>query len=394
VTPASAPRAVDGVGGDCVALLYRSGKPRARAWSGIPAGLAAGLAELGLESCFVDAEPPAIVTATSKAVSLVVRRNAHAGELSREIREARKLVARIRARRSSIRAVIQMGSDFGMPISGPLATYDDQTVALLRTVYPIDAAVGRAIVESWLCAQASTYETAARCCAMSSWAADSIVRDYGVSPTKVLVVGAGRNHEPRPVDRDWSRPRFLFVGNDWRRKNGPVVLEAFARLRAQGVGATLEIAGGHPRVDLEGVTAHGRLDFTRPRERRRTESLFESATCFVMPSVSEAFGIAYVEAAAAGVPSIGTTVGGARDAVGDGGLLVAPNDVGALYEAMLAMSKPERASALGAVALRRAALFTWRAVAERIAFALDLLRDPPECPDLRTAIVTTQRPEA
>jgi glycosyltransferase involved in cell wall biosynthesis len=54
-----------------------------------------------------------------------------------------------------------------------------------------------------------------------------------------------------------------------------------------------------------------------------------------MPSKYEPFGIAYVDAGAAGVPSIGTTVGGAEDAIGGCGRLVDPGDPGALAAAIL-----------------------------------------------------------
>jgi glycosyltransferase involved in cell wall biosynthesis len=124
---------------------------------------------------------------------------------------------------------------------------------------------------------------------------------------------------------------------------------------------------------MEGVTAHGPLAFSDPRQRAHAEALFESATCFVMPSQCENFGIVYVEAAAAGVPSIGTTVGGAADAIGEeGGLLVDPADEEALVEAMAAMCDPERARNMGAAARDRSHLFTWKAVAGRIADALGL----------------------
>ena len=52
--------------------------------------------------------------------------------------------------------------------------------------------------------------------------------DYGIYPAKVHAVGIGRNHAPAAPQRDWSAPRFLFVGVDWLGKNGPGVLAAFA----------------------------------------------------------------------------------------------------------------------------------------------------------------------
>src|SRR5919109_132591 len=311
-----------------VRLVYRSGRPFEAAWSGIPAGLSRGLSELGLQSYPVDAEPLHSVTQLAKVWATVVRRNRHGGMFAPEVRELRRLTARLRARRSTTTdAIIQMGSDFGIPFAETLVTYEDMTVMQVARVEPVEQIVGTAGMNRWVAAQRRCYDAAVGCCAMSSVTAKSIIEDYRISPLKVHVVWAGRNYDPKPVERDWTRPRFFFMGYDWQRKNGPMVLRAFARLRAQIPDARLDVAGGHPRVDMEGVVGHGPLDFSDSRERARAEALFASATCFVMPSRYEPFGIVYVEAAAAAVPSIGTVFGGARDAIGDeGGLLVDPSD--------------------------------------------------------------------
>ena len=109
-----------------------------------------------------------------------------------------------------------------------------------------------------------------------------------------------------------------------------------------------------------------------PADKGRLEELFEAATCFVVPSHREASAIAYLEAAAAGLPVIGSAAGGSRDLIGDGGCVVDPADDDALFAAMREFADPEVAARVGAVSLRRAPLFTWRAVAERMARALDL----------------------
>jgi glycosyltransferase involved in cell wall biosynthesis len=170
--------------------------------------------------------------------------------------------------------------------------------------------------------------------------------------------------------RDWSRPRFLFVGLDWERKNGPALLAAFAALRERVPDAHLDVVGGHPRLEADGVTGHGRLDLADPDDRARMRALYESATVFVMPSLHEPLGLSHIEAAAAGIPSIGTTNGGARTFIADGGRLVDPADRGALLSAMIELSDGALARRLGERALARAALFTWEKVAERLIRAL------------------------
>jgi glycogen synthase len=337
--------------------------------------LARGLCDIGIEARLVDAEPGRSLRTAAKAWATIGRRSRHGGMYAREIRGLYRLVARRRAASSSdsrFDAVIQMGSDFGIPFFGPLVTYEDMTVRQFARVEPrILDQLGDRGLEWWALAQAACYEAAVGCCVASRWAAESIVADYGVPESKVHVVGFGRNYDPRPVDRDWRHPRFLFMGFDWTRKNGPRVLRAFARLKEQVPEARLDVVGGHPRIEMNGVVTHGPLDMSRSSDRARAESLFQRATCFVMPSLFEPFGMVYIEAAAAGVPSIGTIVGGARDAIGEeGGLLVDPSNDRELAQAMTAMCDPGRASAMGAAAFERSRRFTWRAVAERIKLAL------------------------
>jgi glycosyltransferase involved in cell wall biosynthesis len=308
---------------------------------------------------------------------MVARGHRWGGTLAPEIRALRRATARRRG--APVRqwdAAVQMGSDFGVPFPRMLATFEDITVRQLTRLLPLEETLGAAGVERWIEAQAGCYDAAQACCAASRWAAESIIQDYGVDPAKVHVVGFGRNYEPRAVSRDWASPRFLFVGYDWDRKNGPMLLRAFARVRERVPSARLDVVGGHARIELDGVDAHGALAFSVPEERARVEALYETATCFVMPSKLEPFGMAFIEAAAAGVPSIGTTVGGAADLIGqDGGLVVDPASEDALVEAMISLCDPERASRMGAAARGRSGLFTWHAVAERIMTALGLGED-------------------
>lgn len=135
--------------------------------------------------------------------------------------------------------------------------------------------------------------------------------------------------------------------------------------------ARLDLVGGHPSVDAEGVVGHGRLSLGDERERRLLDSLFESATCFVMPSCSEPAGISYLEAGAAGVPSIGSTVGGSAELIGDGGCVVDPSDDRALSDAMRRFANGDEARAAGERALARSEQFVWTKVARRFLDALE-----------------------
>jgi glycosyltransferase involved in cell wall biosynthesis len=190
----------------------------------------------------------------------------------------------------------------------------------------------------------------------------------------VHVVGIGRNIEPErdTARREWSPPRFLFVGREWERKNGPRVVAAFARVRAERPDARLDVVGGHPPLCADGVVAHGPLALDDHGDRTRLAALYASATCFVMPSLHEPSAQAYVEASAWGIPSIVTANGGSVELVRDGGVIVDPLDDGGLLQAMRRLCDPEVAAQLGELAVRRSRLFTSRALAGRLLRALDL----------------------
>jgi glycosyltransferase involved in cell wall biosynthesis len=316
----------------------------------------------------IDAEPPALAALAAKAWATAVRGDRWDGMLAPEIVKLRELTARARAASGAPDACIQMGSDFGSPLDVPRVTFEDMTVAQALRLPTAEEGLQKA--PRWIARQSELYNSVDGCCVASRWAANSVVSDYGIDAEKVHVVGFGRNLDPPPVPKDWTRPRFLFSGLDWERKNGPMLVRAFARLRQEIPSARLDLVGEVPRLDLDGVTVHGRLDRKDPSSRRLMEQLFQQATCFVMPSRYEPFGMVYVEAAAAGTPSIGTSVGGAEDAIGDGGLLVDPTDPTALLDAMRELAEPERAAAAGSAALSHSSAYTWRAVAERVVRAL------------------------
>ena len=233
--------------------------------------------------------------------------------------------------------------------------------------HPVYSRMSRPALERWEQRRVEIYRRARTCAAASRWTAESLCSDYGVAATKVAVVGFGANHGQEAPERDWSSPRFLFVGIDWERKGGPLLLRAFSRLREVVPEAALDVVGGHPPLRAPGVTAHGVLSRAHKRDRDLIAALFARATCFVMPSQIEPFGIAYVEAGAAGVPSIASSVGGPSDVIGrDGGIVVQPDDEEGLVQAMLSLADPRTAKQMGEAARARSALYTWPRVADRL----------------------------
>ncbi|WP_427172938.1 glycosyltransferase family 4 protein [Arthrobacter sp. 92] len=202
----------------------------------------------------------------------------------------------------------------------------------------------------------------------TSWAASSFVSHYRVDPEGVKIVGIGHRQRQRSASasRQWSHPRYLFVGVDWKRKNGAAVVAAFRRVHSMVPTATLHLVGGIPHIDEPGVVSHGLLPRGDARAQRTLDSLYASATCFVLPSRFEPAGIAYLEAGSAGLPVIATTQGGASELLESGALPVSPYDVGAITDAMMTAASGDKAEHMGELAAKAAAKSSWEKVASRI----------------------------
>lgn len=273
---------------------------------------------------------------------------------------------------------VQIVGGYGQALRGRYVTLFDmspsQLVALSRWAPSFGYPSATPAQIEWVARrQAGAYRHAYGCCVPSRWAADSLIREHDIDASRVHVIGYGRNADlDPPPDRDWTTPRFLFVGRDWHRKNGDAVVRAFLRLRRKVPAAHLDLVGEHPPIRIDGVTGHGLVAGLEPGGRELLRRLFATATCFVMPSWAEPFGIVYIEAAAAGVPSVATSIGGTADSVGDGGILVDPADDEAIWRAMVTLSDPETAFQLGQRARDRTPAFSWGAVGQRVLRSLDL----------------------
>lgn len=370
-----------------VGVVFPGDPAQPSTWSGTPSGVINGLREAGAEPVAINAQPRSRFARelTLNAVALgylrrgegprqIVSRARHAARAAPATGRVESLAAHRSVRGAGpLDGIIQIGTGYALRGTGvPIASFEDMTVRQV-TAYPYAGweLLSARAVQARVRVQRRAYERAAACCLTSEWAAESVIGDYGVPRSKVHVVGVGRNHEVAIAgERDWSTPRFLFIGMDWQRKNGDGVIRAFGRLREEFPGARLDLVGAHPPLRAPGVTGHGALRLDQPEEHAQLVRLLGQSTCFVMPSHVEAAGIAYVEAAAAGIPSIGTTEGGSEFLIGDGGLVVNPADGDALLAAMRRLSDPGTAAEMGAAARRRSELFTWTAVARRLLHAL------------------------
>jgi glycosyltransferase involved in cell wall biosynthesis len=188
----------------------------------------------------------------------------------------------------------------------------------------------------------------------SEWAARSAINAHGADPSSVAVIpfGAnlGRNNSAASVaswieDRQpLDSPRLLFVGRDWERKGGDLVVETALALRTRGLAVTVDLVGCAPPArhrSLPWLVSHGRLDMREPAAMQRLARLYARAHLLFVPSRAEAYGLIYAEALAHGLPVIATRTGGVSGIVQDGatGRLLAleagPPDYVAAIEGLL-----------------------------------------------------------
>ncbi len=166
--------------------------------------------------------------------------------------------------------------------------------------------------------------------AWSEWSAASLVADYGIPRERIVVVAPGASAayfalgECRaPVVEPHATVRLLFVGGDFVRKGGFLLLEAVRAARTRRA-FELHVVTRDALPATPGVVVHHGIGPNSPE----LLALFAKSDVFVLPSLGECLSVALMEASAAGLPMISTNVGGLSEAAIDGrsALVVRPGD--------------------------------------------------------------------
>jgi glycogen(starch) synthase len=188
-----------------------------------------------------------------------------------------------------------------------------------------------------------------------------------VERSSVLYSGA----EPAPLVAGHSpheQPRLLCLGRLVPDKGFDLALRAFATLADHFPTVRLVIAGDGPQRDeLEGLAValriRERVDFLGWVPSERVHVVLDAASLVLMPSRREGLPLVAIQAAQMARPVIAARIGGLPEIVahGETGLVVPPGDSAALAQAVRGLLEhPAEAARMGRAATRRSAeLFGW-----------------------------------
>jgi glycogen(starch) synthase len=257
-------------------------------------------------------------------------------------------------------------------------------VPLVATVHATEAgrhsgwvsgAISRQVhaVESWLVRESDSL------IACSASMSDEITDLFGPGLAETRVIRNGIDAALWPFAR--RRPRsgpaeLLYIGRLEYEKGVHDAIAALPRIRRTHPGTTLTVAGEGTQLDwlIEQARKHKVLKATSFVGRvNHTEllRLLHRADAAVLPSHYEPFGIAALEAAAAGIPLVTSNVGGLGEAVitGETGVSFGPRDVAGLATAVRVVLDDPTAAQRRAVAARDRLTsdFDWQTVAEETA---------------------------
>ncbi|HMJ70247.1 MAG TPA: glycosyltransferase [Cyclobacteriaceae bacterium] len=209
---------------------------------------------------------------------------------------------------------------------------------------------------------------------VSKFTAGLVIRKYGVNPAKVSVVHNGigqEDYEVKTETHPFGDNIITFLGRITFQKGPEYFVDAAEKVLQQLPDCHFVMAGSGDalpqmiaRVAQKGLSSH--FHFTGFLRRREIERVLAWSRLYVMPSVSEPFGLTPLEAIRAGVPVIISNQSGVSEVMPHA-LKVDFWDVDALSQAICSVIKYKSlANTLRANGREYLSRISWDAAAEKI----------------------------
>ena len=135
---------------------------------------------------------------------------------------------------------------------------------------------------------------------MSQWLYSFFMEHYDNLKHKFFYVGGGNNLDLTKICLNNKADDFLFVGKDFYRKSGDLVVEAFEKIQDKVPNSKLYIVGVENKTNK-----NNRIVYLGELSYEETQEYFNKCRVFVMPSRFEAYGMAFAEALMSGNIIIG-----------------------------------------------------------------------------------------
>ncbi|HEY2363946.1 MAG TPA: glycosyltransferase family 1 protein [Candidatus Angelobacter sp.] len=218
---------------------------------------------------------------------------------------------------------------------------------------------------------------------ISEFSAADIARRFDLPREKIAVAHLAASPDFHPREKGESRehlarkfritfPFILYVGRIQARKNLSGLVEAYARLRKQGLDAKLVLVGkkdwqaGQLLEKIKELGLEESVVFPGFVPFDDLPIFYNAAEVFVFPSFFEGFGLPVVESMASGVPTITSFGSSLEEVAGDGALLIDPRDTGSITDALgKVLGDPGLQRDLTARGLKRSKDFTAGNLAEK-----------------------------
>lgn len=199
--------------------------------------------------------------------------------------------------------------------------YIDATNKQIFDNYGMGATIDKSFKEEILLREKKAYKASGNIFCMCQWAADSIIKDYGIDRKKVHVIVGGPNLDESlikkesymfcPKEPNNSDPLVLgFIGKDWERKGGQFTLEVVNNLNNLGINTILKVIGTRKK-DIPNspfIKNVGYIDKNKDLNKFIKEiSSWHFSTLF---SHSEASPRSILESLKLGVPILSHDIGG------------------------------------------------------------------------------------
>ncbi len=326
-----------------------------RAWSGLNAHILQALRDAGLEVAVADnlGAPRRFLSRLKGRIYRSFSNKTYSLDRDRAIAlQWAQEAARRLSTQGDVPLVVSTGTIpiAQLPERYSTAIWADATFHSLRTTYPGYDKLCHDSVTSGEWLEKRAFDRSNLICFSSQWAATDAANYYGVPAHKLAVIPYGANCPPAYPDetaaiagvrsRSRSLCRLVFVGVEWERKGGPLVLETARRLHDQGIPIRLSLMGCNPPPGTalpDYVENAGFLNKQVPADWEKWDTLMRSAHFLILPSIADCTPVALAEASAYALPSLARNVGGVSSVVrhGTNGLLFTPDaDAGAYSDAI------------------------------------------------------------